>query len=254
MRIALHAVGEVGNRTGKVLLAERDLTALGLYGSPNRGGDRRTMAITELTGFDVLVTDDPDAGIALAGIAVDEDMSCVLAAELDPEPQLAGRFEAAGRTLLVGADLAGGIAETLAAHEVARTDSDLQLTIAWTEEGRPRRKGEAVPFPDPVGARWGERVEHRGHDPVPTVRVAVPHEGRWAAAVAQVTGSLGGEGVDRIVGVADEKHHLGAIALAAGALTVAEGRFDPGLCRPRDAAHAYLETALRLGLGVAALG
>jgi hypothetical protein len=254
MRIALHAIGEIGDRAGKILLAERDLTALGLYGTSNRGGDRRTMAITELTGFEVLATDDLDAAAALAGIAADDGLSCVLAADIDPEPELVGRFEDAGATLLVGADLATGIAETLAAHEVARTDADLRLTIGWTEEGRPRRKGEAVPFPDPVGARWGERVTRRGEDRVPTVRVAVPHEGRWAGAVAQVTGSLDGEGVDRIVGVADERDHLGAIALAAGAVAVAAGAVGPGFHRPRDSAAAFLETALRMGLGVAALG
>jgi hypothetical protein len=254
LRIALHSISDVGARAGKILLAERDLTALGLYGASNRGGDRRTMAITELTGFDVLATDDIDAAAALAGIAADDGLSCVLAANLEPDPELVARFEDAGTTLLVGANLATGIAETLAAHEIARTDADLRLTIGWTTDGKPRRKGEAVPFPDPVGARWGERVKRQGDDPVPTIRVAVPHEGRWGGAVAQVSGSLEGDSVDRIVGVADEKEHLGAIALAAGAVTVAEGAFGPGLRWPRDAAHAYLETALRLGLGVAALG
>ena len=138
MRIALHAIGNIGTRAGKILLGERDLTGLGLYGSSSHGGDRRTMAITELTGFEILATDDADAASALAGIAVDDGLSCVVATDMDPEGDLIRRFEAAGRTLLVGADLATGIAETLAAHEVARTDADLRLTIGWTEPMRVR--------------------------------------------------------------------------------------------------------------------
>jgi len=72
MRIALHAVGDAGQRAGRILLAERDLDALGLYGhSGGRVADRRTMAIRELEGFDVLVTDDVDAASQFAGIALD---------------------------------------------------------------------------------------------------------------------------------------------------------------------------------------
>ena len=45
--------------------------------------------------------------------------------------------------------------------------------------------------------------------------------------------------------------HLGEIALAAGAIAVAEGAFPPGIHRPAVSAEAYLAAALRIGLGVA---
>lgn len=246
-------MGEAGSRAGQILLAERDLTALGLYGQSNRTADRLTMAITELTGFDVLLTDDGDAAEALAGIAADDGLACVLSAAIEPSATLVDRFASTDRTLLVGANLAAGIAETLAAHEVARSDEHPKLTIGWTTAGRPRRSGEAVPFPDPVGARWGERVEVPVDDPVHTIRVEVPHSGRWGGAVAQVRGRRNGKAHERIVGVADEVDHLDAIALAAGVIAVAEGAYSPGLHWPRDAAEAYLTAALRVGMGVAAL-
>ena len=154
MRLALHAVGDVGTRAGNILLAEAGLTALGLYGQSKSTADRRTMVITELTGFDVLVSDDLEAAEGLAGIAADDGLSCVLVADFAPDAGLVKRFKSAGTTLLVGANLATGIAETLGAHEVARTDDDTSLTIGWTVPGRSLRRGEAVPFPDPVGARW----------------------------------------------------------------------------------------------------
>ena len=82
MRIALHVVGEVGRRAGRILLAERALTALGLYGQ--EGGpteERRTMAIKDLVGFDLLVTDAIEDASAFATRAADEGIPCVLSVE-----------------------------------------------------------------------------------------------------------------------------------------------------------------------------
>jgi hypothetical protein len=53
------------------------------------------------------------------------------------------------------------------------------------------------------------------------------------------------------VGVADQRDHLLGLALAAGAVAVAGGRVPPGVHRPAAAAAAYLQEALRMGLGVA---
>ena len=252
MRIALHAVGEAGRRAGRILLAERDLAALGLYGHEGAPvSDRRTMAIRELTGFTVLATDDEGAADAFAGIAADDGLSCVLTAA-SVDPAVAERFTPAGTTLLVGANLAQGIAESLAVHEMARTDEIRAITVAWTVPGKPLRRGEAVAFPDPVGARWGRKLTKGRRDGTP-VRIEVPIGGDWAAASAEVTGRIGGETVTRLVGVADHADHLAGIALAAGAIAVATGAYGPGVRRPSDAAPAYLEAALRVGLGVAAL-
>jgi hypothetical protein len=246
MRIAVHAVGEAGRRAALILLAERDLVALGLYGHQGRVADRRTIAIRELTGFDPLVTDDRDAASGLAGIAADDGISCVVTAD-EVDRDVAERFSAGEQILLLGANLAG-IAESLAAHEVARTDVVTETSAAWTTSGKPLRRGQAVAFPDPVGARWGEVVsgDHR------TAHVRVPIQGEWAGAAATIVGEVDGERVQRVVGVADLGPHLSGIALAAGALVVAEKSIPPGVHHPGDHAEAYLSAALRVGLEVAA--
>lgn len=252
MRIALKAAGDVGVRTGRILLAERDLTALGLYESEASAGDRRTMPISSLEGFDLLVTDVTEVPADLLERALRAGLSCVVPAVIGPGT-IGDRFAAAGLTLLTGANLASGIAESLAAHEIARSDEELELTIGWTAPGSAGRKGEVLPFPDPVGARWGSKVKPAGTDPVPTTRYAAAASGPHGAAVARVTGTRNGTVGERIVGVADESNHLAAIALAAGAIAVAEGAFPAGRSGPRDASEAYLEATLRIGMAVATL-
>jgi hypothetical protein len=69
--------------------------------------------------------------------------------------------------------------------------------------------------------------------------------------VVEVTGTRDGHPVEQIVGVADQGTHLAAIALAAGAIAVAEGAYPPGVHYPAVAAEAYLAVTLRIGLGVA---
>ena len=252
MRIALHAHGEVGTRTGRILLAEPNLSALGLYGQTGSTEDRRTMAVRSLAGFEMLVTDAPDArGFAL--IAADEGISCVVAADIRIDRRLARRFRDTARTLLLAAGLAGEIAETLAAHELARNDVERQSVIAWTEPGRPLRRGEGIPFPEPVGPRWGRRHGprwRRGAGRHTSLLVA-PVDGQWAGAVVRVSGHRRGAPVEQVVGVADQRPHLEAIALASGALAVSEGAYPPGIHRPAAASETYLAAALRVGLGVA---
>jgi len=246
MRIALHAAGEIGRRAGRILLAERDLTALGLYGQSGNTEDRRTTAIRELTGYDVLVTDEPAVAdaLGLAAIAAEDGLSAVLAvdpAEIDP--QLADRFRASDTTLLVAAGLPG-IAGSLARHEAARIDDETGVVVAWTVPGSPLRSGEAVPFPDPVGACWGREVRASG----PTTFVEVPVEGPWAAAMARVESGRH----SRVVGVADLGVHLEAVALAAGALAILDGSLPPGVWCPSDAGSSFLARALGVGMEVAA--
>jgi hypothetical protein len=84
------------------------------------------------------------------------------------------------------------------------------------------------------------------------IRIRVPIDGEWAGASATVIGDADGEHVQRVVGVADLGHHLDGIALAAGALMVAEGAVGPGVHRPGDHPEQYLAAALRVGLEVAA--
>jgi hypothetical protein len=246
MRIAVHAAGEAGRRAALILLAERDLVALGMYGFQGPVSERRTIKIRELTGYNPLATDDVPAASGLAGIAADDGISCVVTAD-EVDPEVTQRFVDAGLTLLVGANLSG-IAESLTAHEVARTDQVTGTITAWTAPGKPLRRGAAVAFPEPVGARWGEDAGHHDH----SIRIRVPIEGEWAGASAAVTGDVDGERVQRVVGVADLGQHLDGIALAAGALAIAEGSISPGVHRPSDHPEEYLAAALRVGLEVAA--
>ncbi|MDX1692091.1 MAG: hypothetical protein R3290_13815, partial [Acidimicrobiia bacterium] len=210
---------------------------------------RKTMAIRSLEGFDVLVTDDPGDAGSFARIAAEEGIACVLAAEPHLDDDVAAAFE--DRPLVMGADLPA-IAECLAAHEIARGGADLQLMVAWTAEGSPVRSGEAIPFPDPVGARWGRVTDEGPTGRIPITRVVCPVDDEWAGAMARVT-SADREGVQtRVVGVADLGVHLRAIALAAAAIGVAGDRvFEPGVVRPVDAAEDYLRIALAIGMDVA---
>jgi len=244
LRIALNAIGEVGTRTGRILTAEADLVALGLYGDDaGISQDRRTLQIASLDGFDVLVTDDSEASSALAGLAVEDGLSCVVPGAISPT--VAEQFSRAGKVVLTNCSLAG-LAETLAVHEAAGTDEPLDTVIAWTEHGKPLRRGAPVAFPDPVGARWGRRIGRAAE----TTRIAVPVDGEWAGATATIVGKVGEATETRIVGVADAGDHLEAIALAAGAVAATKTNLI-GAIEPREVAELYLRTALAMGLGVA---
>lgn len=256
MRLALHSTGEVGRRAGRILLAEADLAALGIYGRRSPATeDRRTTAITALTGFSVLATDDATAPLDLAGIAVADGLSCVIGADVEPPPVLAARFAAAGLSLLVAASLPG-LAEAFACYEAPGSPPG-EVLLAWTRQGKPgrgRRGRLAVPFPDPVGARWGTRLPPRPGEASTTIRAETILPGPWGAALARVTTPQGRTATARLVATADDSRHLEAIALAAGALLAARGGAPPGASRPGAAASAYLHTCFALGLAAAGLG
>jgi len=246
MRLALHPTTEAGHRAGRILLSEHELEALGIYGHRSRNTeDRRSMAITDLAGFALLISDDSTAPLDLATIAAEDGLSCVLAADPVPPPLLATRFADRGLTLLLGAGTPG-LAEALLFHETLSAQPGQEVLVAWTTEGKPLHRGVAVPFPDPLGARWGRRLP-TGNDPLVT-RVEVPVEGPWGGALARTAGRRDGY---RLVAAADQRHHLAALALAAGALLVARGGLAPGVWHPADAADAYLLTAGHIGLEIA---
>jgi hypothetical protein len=250
VRIALHPASEVGQRAALILLAERDTEALGFYG--HRGAsteDRRSMAITHLTGFSLLASDDFTAPLDLAAIAAEDGLSCVLCADADPPPSLTSRFTRPGLTLLIGAGLPG-LAEVLRFHKTMRSQPEDEVLLGWTIEGKPLRRGRAVPFPGPLGARRGRPYPGGGSGDL-IQRFEVPVEGPWAGALASTAGRVGGKMVRRLVAVADDRLHLQALALAAGALLVARGSAPAGLCRPADAAPAYLDELTGLGLELA---
>lgn len=233
-------------RAGRVLLAERSLTALGLVGRHPTEPDSRLEAVEVLATYDALLTDAVDDVAAQVQGALDAGISCVTWVDGDDlEDRFGDKFEAAGLSLLVGCNLGSGIAPALTAHEVATTENVLDVTMAWTEPGTPRRKGEPIPFPEPVGPRWAESRRSPFAD-----RTYVAHvSGEWAAATVRITGATDGGVVTRIVGVADLAVHLEAIALATGAMVVED--YPPGLHHPVDQADHYLTRALEAGLDVA---
>lgn len=247
MRLALHPTSETGHRAGRILLGERDLGALGIYGHRSRETeDRRSTAITDLAGFALLGSDDSLAPLDLAVLAAEDGLSCVLAADVTPPADLVNRFAAAGLTLLVAASLPG-LAEVLAAHPALGTGPTDAEVVAWTVAGRGATKGEAIPFPDPLGARWGRGLPARPGDPPARRRFEAPVDGPWAGALARVSRA----GTDRLVAVADEGPHLAGICLAAGMLAMARGLGHVGACRPADLAVVFLREAVAVGLAVA---
>jgi hypothetical protein len=251
VRLALHPAGEVGRRAGRILLAEAGLEALGIYGSRRPGTEeRRATAITDLAGFTVLASDDTTAPLDLAAIAVADGLSCVLAADVVPPPVLAARFAARGLALLVAASLPG-LAEALAPR--AEVPGATERLLAWTRLGKPGRRDLAIPFPEPLRARWAERLAPHAEDPPGTTRAAAPVEGPWAGALARTAAGSGRRRREGLAAVADDRLHLEAIALAAGALALARAEMPPGAGRPGAMAAAYMEACLGIGLEVATL-
>lgn len=246
MRIALDPHGEVGTRTGRILLAEHDLEVLGLLGRLPQDDDPRLERADDLAGYDVLVSDDTEDPQAAVRMALNAGIGCVLYADGEGiDEEYGQQFTDLGTTLLLGANVAAGIAPALASHETARGGEILGVTIGWTEPGSPLRRGEPLPFPDPVGARW---AHERSNESAYKAFVA-PVGGQWAGAIARVTAATDGGVLTRVVGVADHAAHLEALALASGAISF--HAFTPGPHRPAFAAESYLAAALRAGLDVA---
>lgn len=246
MRLALHQAGEVGTRAGRILLAERSLTALGLIDKHPTEKDPRLESVDVLATYDALLTDSPEPATHIE-MALTAGIGCVVWVDADEAREEYGdAFAAAGLSLLTGCNLATGIAPALAAHEVAAADDVFDVTTAWTEPGTARRRGEPIPFPDPVGSRWGEARESEYADRAFVARVSGP----WAAAMAKVTGASPAGVVTRIVGVSDLAVHLEALAFAAGGATITS--YPAGGWRPADLAAKYLAKALDAGLDVAA--
>jgi len=245
MKVAFEVTGDVGKRAVLLLLGDPLVSRIGVIGSSsNAPRDPRVVKIEGPRGFDVVATDSTDPSKA-AQAALLQGLPLVTFIDMDEEPAFDGVVQ------LSGASLGSGIAPSLAWHEVAQTSEVLELSIAWTEPGSSLRRGEAVTFPDPVGARWGVEVGSHAINGIPSRHIAVPVEGDWAAAMARVTGVTDDGVVQRVVGVSDLAAHLEGIALASGVLTVAAGHFQPGFATPEDAAEQFLAAALGIGMAVA---
>ncbi len=234
MRVAIHSTTEIGNRAGRILLAERSLVSLGLVDASPRNRDEKVERADDLGEYDVAVTDAKD--MAFIDRASSAGIACVLWHDIEDTRWFADA------PLLVGSNFGNGIAPSLAAH--AHAVAEGELTIAWTVDGRPLRRGFPVAFPDPVGSLWGEQTDsERG-----ARRITAPVQGNWAGALVMVGPH---DNPTRTVGVADEAAHLEAVALAAGVVTTARGSYASGVVRPDDSPEQYLLAALDMGLEVA---
>jgi len=248
VRVVVHPIGEVGRRALRILQAEPAVTEAAAWGVTET--PPRTRVVEALDGVAVVVTDRPEPDeLAIACLAA--GASLVTTASWGGEPAQA--FADAGLSLVVGANIETGLAASLALQEAALMDEPLEVRLAWTVRGRARRRGEPIPFPDPVGSLWAREVDPHGWTgyEIPIKAFEAPVEGEWAAAMARVSGALD-DGVQRtIVGTADHAQYLAAIALAAPVVPAGQHAYHPGRQWASAAATAYLDRALASGLDVA---
>ena len=153
LKASLLIAGEIGRRAGRILLAEPGIERIGvLEGDFGPAFDDRVESIRLPLPDSVLISDDlEDPGRAYLK-AIASGVSCVLLDESPIPDHISSQFEAAGTTLLAGANVRSGIAAAIAATEAERIDDAAAVTVSWTEPGSPLRHGIAVAFPDPVGA------------------------------------------------------------------------------------------------------
>lgn len=208
MRVALDTGTEVGNRCARVLLGESSISYLGIVNEPVPSR-RRSGPISDLTGFDVLVTDGSTDAHSLLGRASVARVPMVL---WEDGPRIAS-----GSTpvpVVHGANVATALTSALAAHPAAETYDTDSVRISWTEPGKPHRSGTPLTFPEPVGNQWGRKR-------APGRFVAMV-DNEWAGAVIDIDGPEG----RRIVGVSDHAAYMEASVLAAAALAVGSQQLD----------------------------
>lgn len=192
------------------------MTALGIADAGALIDDRRVTRVDDLHEWDVVVSDDVPPSefldrVRRAGVRI------VTAGD---------RVASGDATVVAGASLAG------LARAVAATQSQPVRLIAWTEPGRPPTVGTTVPFPPPVGRRRARRIPDRS--------LVAPIDAEWAGLVVHAG--------DRIVGAADHRDWLAAIALAAAVFVVPDGG---GLHTPEEQADRYLDAAAKAGFETA---
>ena len=245
MKIALEATTKIGSRAARVLLAERSVEAIGLIGRRSTSGDPRVSTITNLAGWDVVVSDDPEHTERRYLQASDHGIPFVVPGgeAVVPHPDI---------PFVVGANPSFGLAASVAANECSHNDTPLEALVGWTEPGHRLRRGDPLAFPKPIGNLWA----HAGANVWPQAPHAVqflaaPVEGTWAGLTVRVTAATP-EGVEvRTLGVADDGAFLEGIALAAAVLAAGTGAYPIGINYPTAAFREYLEGALRAGLDVA---
>lgn len=240
MRIALYGHDALGVRIARVLLAERGLDRLGIVGERIR--HPRVEQVDEVGAYDAIILDRlDDTGWELLDEAIEERTDVIL---VDATPDIDPPLSA------VIADAAN---PRYLAHALARSaraeGASVEVEIAWTVPGRPRRSGEPVTFPEPVGPRWASREEVR--EPGVHRALAAPGPGPWQAALAKVTTMADAALRTTISAVVDDADFLKALMVAATAVAAAEGAYSSGIVVPADPDGAYMRALTRSGLETA---
>ena len=245
MRIALAPSGPTGLRAGRVLLADRRVTAVGAFGTEVHSQDSRVRSIESLAGWDMLVSDAApdderiseavDARILLVTPRTTADLPDVL--ENSP--------------MLTGASPASGLPAALAVSAFSRLDVVEKVSAAVTVPARRVPHQNAMSYPDPIGPLWSESAP----SPSPTVRDLLfyhsPYDGSLAGVTARAEGEVAGAPKILSYGIVDDPLFLGAIALAAAALMILDGSLPDGCIGVETEAHRYLEACTAAGMGVA---
>jgi hypothetical protein len=234
MRIAIDGTDEIAGRTARVLFAERSVSHIGFMqsGMPRLG--KRTTEADDLETYDVILSTGETAVTDLLARASVLGVPLVL---WHDEPDL--HRGPSTMPVVASANVGSALAPSLVHHPSAGVTRSDTITIAWTEPGRPLRKGEAVTFPDPVGHVW---AKERGDGNL-VARTADD----WSGAVATVRGP-GGE---RIVGISDLGTHLEALTLASVSLLTAGGIYGPTIGDASERGAELLAKAMEMELDVA---
>lgn len=234
MKVLVDATTEVGQRTARILLSESDVDFIGLWNDDTATRGARSGPASSTSGFDVAVSDADDPSSSLAAHCSVEGIPLVLWSDGAAIPR--GSTNA---PVVVGANVGTALAEVLRFHPTANASSEDSIRIAWTEPGRPLRRGEAIVFPDPVGTAWSrERAKDR----------FVAHtDGLWGGAVIELQGPAG----RRIVGVADNASHLEALVLAATTLVAADGGYPSAVSTAASAGEQLLNKLIHVELDFA---
>jgi hypothetical protein len=141
--------------------------------------------------------------------------------------------------IVLAANVGSALPVALLSHPTASLEDDDPISVAWTEPGKPRRRGDTVVFPDPVG-----RVVARRR---PSGELVATVDGDWAGVVVHI----GSEDDRRIVGVADHAAYLEALVLGAAVLAAAAGAYPPGVHRASDAGEHSLNALDEVELDIA---
>lgn len=235
MRVLVEAVGEVGQRTANILLAESRVEYIGVWNDRSTRRTRRSGPADSIDGYDIALSDSSHPRAELVARCSVAGIPIVLWADA---PHIAPGASVV--PIVTAANVGSALTAALLTHPAARPVDDEPTLVAWTEPGKRDRRGERIIFPDPIGVSTarerapGMFVAHRSDE--------------WAGAVVRV----GPPEAPRVVGVADHAGHLEALVLAATTLITAEGAFAPGVHAAAERGEQLLNALRNVELDIAA--